>query len=357
MGYAIAAAGTGGHVYPGLAIAEELVRNGVAKDDILFVGGDRLEAQVYPREGFPFLRLHLQGLSRRLTLENMKLPLVVRAAARRAGEEFRSRDVGVVLGMGSYVTVPAGWAARRSGAPLFLHEQNGVAGLANKLMSRWARQTFVAFDGTRGVRDPVVVGTPVRRNLVMANRSDLRHIALSRYGLRPGSVVVGVFGGSLGAGALNDATARLARTWDGPAMSLLHLVGARNIDALDTSRSKVPWVVVGYEEAMEYFYSASDLVVSRAGGVAVAEIAATHSPSILVPGGFGGAHQTSNAAAMERVGASVHLPEDRIDELGAAVESLVGDGARRRTMAEAAASIARVDAAERIASALMAAHG
>jgi len=357
MSYAIAAAGTGGHVYPGLAIAEELVRRGVDKQDIVFIGGDRLEAKVYPEEGYPFLGLRLQSLSRSLSVENLRLPFVVRAAARRARDELRSRGVKVVLGMGSYVTVPVGWAAHGLGIPLFLHEQNGKAGLANKIMSRWAETTFVSFDETRGVWRSETVGTPVRRSFAAASRADLRHVAFARYGLDPGTVVVGVFGGSLGAGVLNAAAGSIARSWDGPAISLLHLVGARNVDAIDTSGARVPWIVVGYEDAMEYFYVASDFVVSRAGGVAVAEIAATHTPSILVPGLFGGGHQTSNAIAMERAGAAVYLPEEDISSLGSVVRMLVADPSGRRAMAKAAASVARVDAADRIATVLVSAHG
>ncbi|NOY55032.1 MAG: UDP-N-acetylglucosamine--N-acetylmuramyl-(pentapeptide) pyrophosphoryl-undecaprenol N-acetylglucosamine transferase [Actinobacteria bacterium] len=356
MSYAIAAAGTGGHVYPGLAIAEELERHGVAKRDVLFVGGDRLEAQVYPEAGFPFLALRLQGLRRSLAIDNLKLPFVVRTASRRARSEFESRGVKVVLGMGSYVTVPVGWAAHRMGIPLYLHEQNGAAGVANRIMSRWAQTTFVSFDGTKGVRHPETVGTPIRRNF-LTSRSDLRHVALARYGLDLGTVVVGVFGGSLGAGVLNAAIGDLARHWDGPPISLLHLVGTRNVDAVDTAGARIPWIVVGYEDAMEYFYAASDLVVSRAGGVAVAEIAVTHTPSILVPGGFGGGHQASNAAAMERAGAAVHLAEEDISSLRTIVRTLVEDPGKRRKMAEAAISMARVDAAERIAATLVSAHG
>jgi UDP-N-acetylglucosamine--N-acetylmuramyl-(pentapeptide) pyrophosphoryl-undecaprenol N-acetylglucosamine transferase len=357
MTYAIAAAGTGGHVYPGLAVAEELVHRGVPKQDVLFIGGDRLESTVYPREGFPFLRLHLQALKRSLSVDNLRLPLVLRDAVRETRTALRERHVGVLLGMGSYVTVPAGWAAHKERLPLFLHEQNGDAGLANRLMSRWAVATFVALDDTHGVQRPESVGTPIRRRFTDYRRADLRHRALARYDLHPGRVVVGVFGGSLGAGAINDAVASLARTWDGPEIALLHLVGTRNVDAIDTSGSRVPWIVVGFEDAMEFFYAASDLVVSRAGGVAVAEVSATHTPSILIPGGFGGGHQTSNAVAMQQAGASVMLPEAEIDRLPHVVAELAGDPSKRREMVDAARSIARTDAAERMAARLLAAHG
>jgi UDP-N-acetylglucosamine--N-acetylmuramyl-(pentapeptide) pyrophosphoryl-undecaprenol N-acetylglucosamine transferase len=357
MSYAIAAAGTGGHVYPGLSVAEELVRRGTPKADVLFIGGDRLESIVYPREGFPFLQLELQGLKRNFSVDNLRLPFVVRDAVHETRQALRERHVGVLLGMGSYVTVPAGWAARKEGVPLFLHEQNGEAGLANKVMSRWAQATFVAFEGTRGVRRPERVGTPIRSNIASHRRSDLRHDALARYGLEPGRAVIGVFGGSLGAGAINDAVSRLARTWEGPEIALLHLVGSRNVETIDTSGSRVPWIVVGFEEAMEYFYAASDLVVSRAGGVAVAEIAATHTPSILVPGRFGGGHQGSNASAMQHAGASVMLAEGDIDRLPHVIKGLVESAPKLRGMVDAATSIATTDAAERIATRLIAAHG
>jgi len=356
MSYAIAAAGTGGHVYPGLAVASELVRKGVTREDVLFIGGDRLEAKVYPDNGYAFFSVGLQSLKRSLSIDNLRLPGVLRAAVRHVRGELQDRGVRVVLGMGSYVTVPVAWAAHKERVPYFLHEQNGEAGLANKVMSRWAVATFVAFDDTRGVHRPELVGTPIRANLTDYRRSDLRHEALTRYGIEPGNVVVGVFGGSLGAGAINDAISHLATTWSGPKITLLHLVGERNVEQIDTTGSRVPWIVVGFEESMEYFYAASDLLIARAGG-SVAEIAATHTPSVLVPGGFGGGHQTANAEAMQKAGAAVMLPEERLGELAEVIGGLVGDASARRSMARSAGSIARIDAASRIATRLIDAHG
>lgn len=357
MSYAIAAAGTGGHVYPGLAVAEELIRRGVPKQDVVFIGGDRLEAKVYPEQGFPFVRVELQSLKRSLSIDNLRLPFVLRAAVKQVRQELQARDVRVALGMGSYVTVPVAWAAHREHLPFYLHEQNGEAGLANRVMSRWAVATFVALDGTRGVARPEQVGNPIREVFTGYRRSDLRHEALVRYGIEPGRVVVGVFGGSLGAGAINDAVGSLARKWTGPDIVLLHLVGERNADTIDTTDSRVPWIVVGYEESMEYFYAASDLVLARAGGIAIAELTATHTPSILIPGAFGGGHQATNAAAMERAGAAVALPESRVAELDGIVERLVEDADGRKAMAQSAETIARTDAASRIAIRLIDTHG
>lgn len=357
MSYAIAAAGTGGHVYPGLAVAEALVERGVAQEAIVFFGGDRLEKSVYPREGFAFVELRLQALRRSLSPSNLKIPLTVYRAMRRANAVLRDRNVRSVLAMGSYVTIPVGWAAHRAGVPLLLHEQNAVAGLGNRAMARWATDTFAAVEGTRGFEGAVVVGTPVRAMFSRPVRRELRAEALQRYGIDPGGVVIGILGGSLGAGVLNMAARRLAHEWAGPPVRLLHLAGGRNIDAVDTTGSVIPWVALGYEDQMEYFYAACDIVISRAGGVAVAELAATHTPSVLIPGGFGGGHQRYNAAAMAKAGAAVVLAEDRMEELVPVVRDLVADAGRRRAMAEAAQTQAHADAAGVLADRMMQAHG
>ena len=172
MTYAIAAAGTGGHIYPGLAVAEQLVASGVERRRILFLGGDRMEAEIIPREGYPFVRLELQGLARSLSSRNLRLPKVVWRAARLAGQELEARRVGSVLCMGGYVTVPVAVAARRKGITLYLHEQNVEAGLANRLAGRWAERSFVSFPGTRGL-DGRVVGYPLRAPLAETGCNDI----------------------------------------------------------------------------------------------------------------------------------------------------------------------------------------
>lgn len=354
MSYLFAAAGTGGHVYPALAVAQELILRGVDRNDIWFIGGHRLEATVYPQQGFEFVSLELQSLQRKLTAQNLKLPSTVWQATRAARRELERRDTRAVLAMGSYVTVPVGWAAHRLGVPLLLHEQNAAPGLANRLMSRWADVVFASFPGT-GLPRAKVVGTPVRRELVELRRSDLRHRALERYGLQPGATVVGVAGGSLGAGALNAAIATLARSWNGPPIQILHLAGSRNVEAIDTSGTRVPWTVVGYEDEMRCFYAAADLVISRAGGLAVAELAATSTPAILVPGEFGGGHQQANAMRAADGGYAVVLEEERLDRLSDLVQRLVTDSKARRLMSQSAPPVG--SAAGDIAETMMQHHG
>ena len=269
MTYAIGAAGTGGHVYPALAVAEALVAAGVVRSDIVFFGGDRLEKEVFPAQGFPFVEVELRGLRRRLTLQNVTLPRVVLNARKRIEAECSQRGAKVALATGSYVTIPLGWAAIRIGVPFFVQEQNADPGLANTLMSRRAEASFVSFSSTRLPRS-VDVGNPLRAALADFSRSTLREPSLGRYGLEDGPFTVGIVGGSLGAMVLNESVVGLAAGWKGPSMQLLHLCGPSHLEAMKEAAegARLRWRVVGFEPHMEHFFAACDLVVARRGPVA-----------------------------------------------------------------------------------------
>jgi UDP-N-acetylglucosamine--N-acetylmuramyl-(pentapeptide) pyrophosphoryl-undecaprenol N-acetylglucosamine transferase len=358
VSHAIAAAGTGGHVYPGLAVGEALVELGIAREDVLFVGGSRLEATAYPEAGFPFLEVELRGLQRRLTTANLQIPGVVRRAVGRIHAAMLERGVRVVLGMGGYVTVPAALAARRARARLMVAEQNAKAGLANRLAARVAARVFVSFPDTEGLQGEWV-GNPVRASLARFDRGALHSRALARYGLSPDLPVVGVVGGSLGAGALNDAAVAAFTTWQGPPIQVLHLAGPshRAEVAARAETANLTWVVLDYELHMEDFYAAIDLVVARAGG-AVAELTATGTPAILVPGSFGsGGHQQANATAVAATGAALVISEAELSSLGSRLATLLGDDGALASMRAATATLARPAAAETIARAMVDAHG
>lgn len=357
MTYAIAAAGTGGHVFPGLAVGEALVVSGVPAEDILFVGGSRLESRVYPEAGFPFLEVEIRGLQRRLTTANLAIPGLVARAASRIRTELKARRVGVVLGMGGYISVPAGFAARRCGAVLLMHEQNAEAGLANRVMSRFAKRSFGSFPKTARLARAEWVGNPIRRHLARFDRANLRSAAAARYGLEPDRPVVGVFGGSLGAGILNRAAEVLAAISDGGGFSILHLTGSDHLESIEPASDHFAgWRTVGFEDRMDYFYAACDLVIARAGG-AVAELTATATPAILVPGGFGsGEHQAANADALASVGAAIVVAEDDIVRLPSLVTELLSQPDRMHEMAVASSKLSRPDAADVVAGAMRQAH-
>lgn len=358
MTFAIAAAGTAGHVYPGLAVAEALVSQGVSPDSVLFIGGDRLEATAIPRAGYPFLPVPLQGLVRRLTVRNLTIPAKVGRAVRQIRKVLSDRRVEVLLATGGYVTAPAGWAARSRGISFYLTEQNAVAGLANRVMERWAGRSFASFPDTVGLKKGEWVGNPIRAEIAGMDRTARRAEAFAHYDLVEGIPVVGVMGGSLGAAAINRSVGRMLGAWQGAAVQVVHLSGPSHFPEISSRASKAPlrWRVVGFEERMDFFYSACDLVVARAGG-GVAELTAAGLPSVLIPGEFGSSsHQAANAAALEKAGAAVTMKESDLDGLGEMVEGLLADPGLRTSMTEAALAMARPGAAQKIAGEMRGAH-
>lgn len=353
MTFLIAAAGTGGHVFPGLAVGEALVARGVAREDVLYVGGDRLEATVYPDAGFPFLGLELRGLQRSLTPRNLSLPRVVWRARERMVAEIGARVVRAVLGMGGYVTVPTALASRRARVPLLVAEQNAVAGLANRIAARWATRVFTAFPGTRGLEGGEWVGNPCRQSLVELDRDGLRKPAREHYGLGSDLPVLGVFGGSLGAGLINTAVMAMIQAWQGPPFQVLHLTGSPEPLPLELPAPGVTWVQRRFEERMDLFYASVDLVVARSGG-GVAELTVTGTPAILIPGEFGSSgHQMGNARFLEKAGAAFVLDQERVGELASLVEDTLFSAERLEAMRAGAAAIARPDAAPNIADAMI----
>lgn len=355
MTFLIAAAGTGGHVFPGLAVGEGLIDLGVDQSAICFVGGDRLESRVYPDQGFEFLQVRLAGLKRSMSLQNLKLPMVVRRARDRILSHISDTNTEAVLGMGGYVTVPAALAAHKAGVPLFVAEQNAGAGLANRIAARWAIEKFVSFPETKGLEGGLWAGNPVRRRFREYDKTGLGSLGFDEFGLRPGIPTLGVFGGSLGALAINAAVTSMLTSWDGPPMQVLHLTGeshAERVGAIDAP-ADVVWRRVGFTERMDLFFSACDVVVARAGG-GLAEITATGTPAILIPGEFGSSgHQRENAAFLGKAGAARVLEEDRLDKLGAEVGRLLFDPEVLKDMATASREIARPDAALTIARAMI----
>ena len=355
MTFLIAAAGTGGHVFPGLAVGEALVANGVAKDDLMYVGGSRLESRVFPDAGFPFLEVELRGLKRSFSVENLTLPAVVLRAKGAIAEKMRRRRVGVALGMGGYVTVSLALAARKEKVTLMISEQNAGAGLANRIAARWSTHVFSSFPETDGLEGAEWVGNPIRSTFDGFDRASLRREALSRFDLTDSHPVLGVFGGSLGAGAINSAVAEMAAAWSGSPFQILHLTGPDHHDAMlrATPSGQLRWRRVSFEDRMDLFYAASTLVIARSGG-AVAELTATRTPAILVPGSFGSAgHQPANARVLEGAGAAVVMSEERLSGLAGVVADLLFDASRLSEMANCAFAIARPDAAEVIARAMI----
>jgi UDP-N-acetylglucosamine--N-acetylmuramyl-(pentapeptide) pyrophosphoryl-undecaprenol N-acetylglucosamine transferase len=355
----IAGGGTAGHVSPGLAVAHALVARGHAPETIHWVGGRRwIEGDVVRAAGFEATLLPGRGIQRRLTAENLAAVWGLTQAGAQALAVLRARRPAVVLAMGGYASSACGLAAATLRIPLVVAEQNAFPGASNRLLGRFAKACAVPFEGTPLPR-AVVTGNPVRAEILAVDRSPAgRAAARAALGLPEDRTVVAVFGGSLGALRLNEAVLGALESWAGRGdLAIRHVVGERDWSSVsERAPSPAPAGVfyqpVRYDNERELSLAAADVVVSRAGGNTVAELAAVGLPSVLVPlPGAPGDHQTGNARALVDGGAAVLVVDAEMDaaRLVAEVERLVGDPVRMAAMGEAASKVGRRDAADAVA--------
>jgi UDP-N-acetylglucosamine--N-acetylmuramyl-(pentapeptide) pyrophosphoryl-undecaprenol N-acetylglucosamine transferase len=355
----IAGGGTGGHIYPGIAVAEELKRI-APETEILFVGGDRgLEGRVVPEAGFELATIGARGLPRRAPWR------VPGALLANAGAFFQATGIvgrfkpDVVLGTGGYVSAPvvvAAWLAKK---PVVLQEQNSIPGLTNRILARVADEVHLAFSESRSFfahKDRLkLTGNPVRRMILSGDRK----AALARFGLAEGKPTVFVFGGSRGARRINEATLdAMARLKGGlPAQFILQTGKEDFAWAKERAEAaSLPVTVVPYLTHIHEAYAAADLVVCRAGAMTLAEIAACGVPAILVPYPFAAYnHQETNAQNLAERGGAVLIRDTELtgERLATDLRRLVQDRELLIKMSVNARRFARPDAAERIARGLL----
>lgn len=340
--------GTGGHVYPAVALAEVLAARGHPRAGLRFVGARRgLEARVVREAGFDIELLPGRGLQRRVTLENLTAAREAAVAFRRAWRLLGAWRPRVVVGFGGYASLPAVVAARSRRVPTVVHDQDAAPGLANRIAVRLGARAATSLPAA-ALPGAVLVGNPVRPELLTVRR-DPQHPPL-----------VALWGGSLGAGTVNDAALDLYDRWRTQHDVALRLVsGPRNLDgcaarlaALRRRGDALAFSLDGYEPAMAALLGRTAVAVCRAGAGTVAELAATGTPAVLIPlPGAPHDHQTRNAEAFAAVGAGVVLADGACtgERLAGVLDELLGDVARRERMSEAARGLARPDAAERLA--------
>ena len=354
MTFVLAAAGTGGHVYPALAVADALVARGVDRDDVIFFGGDRMEAAAVPNAGYQFIGFDLPRLHRSAAPSNLAIPWALWKTTRAMRAEMGRRGAAVVVGMSGYGTVPAALAARMAGIPLIVQEQNASPGLAARFASRRATATFLGLPGpAERLPRSRVVGNPLREEFSAYDRTARRPAARARYGVNEDATVVGVLGGSLGAQVLNQSVAGIIDAWRGGPLEVIHLTGraAHENMAELAAGSSLPWHCMPFEDRMELFYAAADLVVCRAGAMTISELAATGAPSVVVP--LEAVGQQANAAALAGAGGALVVPQAEAGQLPAVVVDLASDTLRLAEMSKAALKSALPDAAEVVADAIL----
>lgn len=338
----IMAGGTGGHIFPALAVAHQLKEAGWR---VVWLGNpDGMEAKLVPQHGFEMVWVKFAALRGKGLLRKLLLPLNLLRGFAQALKAIRQVKPNVVLGMGGYITFPGGMMAALTGVPLVLHEQNSVAGLANKVLAGVADRILTGFPDV--LKKGEWVGNPVR--------PEIARIAApaERFAGRSGPLHVLVIGGSLGAQALNEIIPQgMAQLAASELPQIVHQAGEKHIQALQANYAAVGVQAhcVSFIEDMAGAYDWADLVICRAGALTIAELAAAGVASILVP--FPHAvddHQTGNARFLVNVGAAFLLPQTELTPDSIALIRNYSRG-QLLEMAEKARGQAKPDAAEAVA--------
>ena len=341
----IMAGGTGGHVFPGLAVAD--VMRSRAWTVVWLGNPGGMEATLVPRHDIPMQWVHFGGLRGKGWLTRLMLPINLTRACWQSLAALRAVRPAVVLGMGGYVAFPGGLMAALTRTPLAIHEQNSVAGLTNRVLARLAGRVMVAFP--EALAGGLWSGNPVRRELAALPDPALR------YADRTGPLKLLVVGGSLGAQALNEVVPRaLALLAPQARPQVTHQSGQRHIEALQRAYQDagVSAQTVGFIDDMAAAYAQADLVICRAGAMTVAEVAAAGVASLMIPYPHAvDDHQTANARFLSDRDAALLIPQSQL-EAQALADLLAGlDRARLLVIAQNARALARPDAATSVADA------
>lgn len=343
----IMAGGTGGHVFPALAVADYLRARGWR---VVWLGAQTgMEAMLVRQHGYELAPIRFAGLRGRGLLAKLLLPLNLLVAFWQSLRAIRAHQPDVVLGMGGYIAFPGGMMAALLGRPLAIHEQNSIAGLANRVLAGVADRILVAFPGALSKSEPT--GNPVREAIARVPPPG------QRFAGRSGPLRVLVVGGSLGAAALNERVPQaIALLPAGDRPRVVHQSGAKHLDALRAgyAAAGVAAELRPFIEDMAQAYADADVAICRAGATTVAELAAVGVASILVPFPFAvDDHQTTNARHLADAGAALLVQQRELtaEHLAATLRGLTRE--RLLAMAENARALGKPDATRAVAEACM----
>ena len=347
----IAGGGTGGHLFPAIAVAEK-IKEMKPETEILFIGTkSKIEGTVVPKLGYKFKSIWIKGFSRKFNLENIFFPVKLFVSLIQSiiiNMKFIPR---VAIGSGGYVSGPAIWGSSVLGAKIILLEQNSYPGITTRLLERYADEVHISFkDSEKYLRrkDRLhLTGNPVRKNL----GTEEKEKALSGFGLMTDKKTLLITGGSLGAGSINKAMAANAKKLEENGIQILWQTGRNyfeNYNNMDTANVKV----LEFIDDMNAAYSACDLFLARSGATTIAEILALGVPSILVPSpNVAENHQYFNAKSLEEKNAAILIKDDNLnDRLFETVINTISSKEKLNELKKNALKLAKPDAADVIAS-------
>ncbi len=351
----ISGGGTGGHIFPAIAIANA-IKLKYPNSDILFVGAEgKMEMEKVPAAGYKIVGLPIMGIQRKLTLQNLKVPFKLLYSLIKARKIIKEFKPNVVVGVGGYASGPLLKIATSMGVPALLQEQNSYPGVTNKILAKKVQKICVAYNGMEQFfpKEKIVfTGNPVRQDIV--DLGNKRAKGLQIFGLSADKKVVLVIGGSLGARTINESIDVGLELISENNIQLLWQTGKGFADKAAESVKKYTnkgIVTMPFITTMDLAYAVADVVVSRAGALSVSELCLTHKPSILVPSpNVAEDHQTKNAMALVNENAAilvkdVHAKNELIPEL----IRLVNNSATQEQLKQNIKSLAKPNAASQIA--------
>lgn len=348
--FILSGGGTGGHIYPAIAIANELKLQ-FPDAEFLFVGAkDKMEMQKVPQAGYEIKGLWIAGLQRKLTLQNMMFPLKLASSLLESKRIIRKFKPNVVIGTGGFASGPLLQAAGSAGIPTVVQEQNSFPGITNKLLSKKANAICVAYENLERFfpkEKIVLTGNPVRQDLI--DIESKRDEAIEFYGLDPTKKTLLVLGGSLGARRINQLIEKELQNFLSQDVQIIWQCGKLYFE--DYKKYNQPNVkVVDFIERMDFVYAASDVIISRAGASSVSELCIVGKPVIFIPSpNVAEDHQTKNAQAIVEAKGAILLKESELEnEFSIVFEALLKDQGKQKLLSDNIKRLARPDATKQI---------
>ena len=348
--------GTGGHIYPAVAVAEALKRRYGSEAEILFVGAEgKMEMEKVPALGYDIVGLPILGIQRKFTWKNLTVPFRLIGSVLKARKVIRTFRPDAVVGFGGYASGPVLWTAQQMGVPTVIQEQNSFAGVANKILSRKAKRICVAYEGMERffpAEKIVMTGNPLRGTF--GRGSVERSKALEHYGFNTELPVILVVGGSLGTRTLNNMMKSWVATLDGEApVQVIWQTGKFYEREMREFLAKHPTSHIwqgAFIERMDYAYEAADLVISRSGACTVSELCLVGKPTLFVPSpNVAEDHQTKNAMALVEKEAAVMVRDsEAVEQAIPKALELLAKPEQLQRLSRNIEGLAIADSAERI---------
>ncbi len=356
----ITGGGTGGHIYPALAIAKK-IKEDYSDSKILYVGTrNSMESEIIPKEGFEFQAIRVKGFARKLSFDTLKSLKEVFLGLNDARKVIKDFSPNIVIGTGGYVCGPVVLTASLKGIPTLIHEQNALPGITNKILSRFVDKVALSFEESKkhfkNHKKLVITGNPIRESILNINKNE----SYKSLNISPNKKVVLSFGGSWGQKKLNEAMLRvIEKNVNNRTIQVIHVTGKRLYEdfmkglkskGIDISLNE-NITVVPYLFEMPKAQAISDLVIISAGAISIAEVTAIGSPCIVIPKSYTtDNHQEFNARAVENNGAGIMILEKDLDgnRLNTLILDLLNDKKRLDKMAVNSRKLGKVDATRKI---------